>query len=44
MNKTQIALKILKSPRARKTVVKALKNEHVRKIVAKQVRRRVFGK
>lgn len=44
MNKTQIALKILKSPRARKTVAKALKNEHVRKIVVKQVRRRVFGK
>lgn len=44
MNKTKIALKILQSPRARKTVVKALKNEHVRKIVAKQVKRRVFGK
>lgn len=44
MNKAQIALKILKSPRARKTVVKALKNEHVRKVVAKQLKRRVFGK
>ncbi len=44
MNKTQIAVKVLKSPRARKTVVKALKNEHVRKIVVKQLKRRVLGK
>lgn len=44
MKKTDIALKILKSPRARKTVLKALKNERVRKIVAKQVKRRVLGK
>lgn len=44
MNKTQIALKVLKSPRARKTLVKALKNEHVRKIVVKQLKRRVLGK
>lgn len=44
MNKTNIALKILKSPRARKTVLKALKNERVRKIVTKQIKRRVLGK
>lgn len=44
MKKTDIALKILKSPRARKTVLKALKNERVRKIVAKQVKRRFLGK
>ncbi|HEX2729617.1 MAG TPA: hypothetical protein VHM16_07675 [Rubrobacteraceae bacterium] len=44
MKKTDIALKILKSPRARKTVLKALKNDRVRKIVAKQIKRRVLGK
>ncbi|HET7478923.1 MAG TPA: hypothetical protein VFJ72_05335 [Rubrobacteraceae bacterium] len=43
MNKADIAIKILKSPRARRTVVKALKNEHIRKIVIKQVKRRVLG-
>lgn len=44
MKKTDIAIKILKSPRARKTILKALKNERIRKIVTKQVTRRVFGK
>ncbi len=43
MNKTAIALKILKNRRARKVAVKALKNEKVRKVVAKQVSRRLLG-
>ncbi len=44
MNKTAIALKILKNRRAREVAVKALKNEKVRKVVAKQVSRRLLGK
>lgn len=44
MKKMDIALKILKSPRARKTILKALKNERVRKVVTKQIKRRVLGK
>ena len=44
MNKTAIALKILKNKRARQMAVKALKNEKVRKIVTKQVSRRLLGK
>ncbi len=44
MNKTQIALKLLKSKRARQIALKALKNEQVRKVVAKQVSRRLTGK
>jgi hypothetical protein len=44
MNKTQIALKILKYKKARQMAVKALKNEQVRKVVAKQVSRRLLGK
>ncbi len=43
MNKTAIALKILKNRRAREVAVKALKNEKVRKAVAKQVSRRLLG-
>ncbi len=43
MNKTAIALKILKNRWARKVAVKALKNEKVRKVVAKQVSRRLLG-
>ncbi len=43
MNKTAIALKILKNRRAREVAVKALKNEKVRKVVAKQVSRRLLG-
>ena len=44
MNKTKIALMVLKNKRARQMVVKALKNEKVRKVVAKQVSRRMLGK
>jgi hypothetical protein len=43
VNKTTIALKILKNRRARQVAVKALKNEKVRKAVAKQVSRRLLG-
>jgi hypothetical protein len=43
MNKTTIALKLLKNRRAREVAVKALKNEKVRKVVAKQVSRRLLG-
>jgi hypothetical protein len=44
VNKTKIALAILKNKRARQVAVKALKNETVRKVVAKQVSRRLLGK
>ena len=44
MNKTAIALKVLKNKRARQVAIKALKNETVRKVVAKQVSRRLLGK
>ena len=44
MNKTQLALKILKNKRARQIVVRALKNKKVRGVVAKQVSRRLLGK
>ena len=44
MNKTKIALAILKNKRARLMAVKALKNETVRKVVVKQVSRRLLGK
>jgi hypothetical protein len=44
VNKTKIALKILKNKRARQMAVKALKNETVRKIVVKQASRRLTGK
>ena len=44
MNKTQIALKILKNKRARQIAVRALKNKKVRGVVAKQVSRRLLGK
>ena len=44
MTKTQIALKLLKSKRARQIAIKALKNEQVRKVVAKQVSRRLTSK
>lgn len=42
--KKAIALKLVKSPAVRKAAVKALKNQKVRGLVAKQVKRRVFGK
>ncbi len=44
MNKTKIALAILKNKKARQIAVKALKNETVRKVVVKQVSRRLLGK
>ncbi|HSK98854.1 MAG TPA: hypothetical protein VK869_00820 [Rubrobacteraceae bacterium] len=44
MDKTQIALKVLQSKRARQVTVKALKNERVRKVVVKQVSRLLLGK
>jgi hypothetical protein len=44
MNKTTIALKILKNRRARQVAVRALKNKRVRGVVAKQVSRRLLGK
>ena len=44
MNTTKIALTILKHKRAREMAFKALKNEKVRKVVVKQVSRRLTGK
>jgi hypothetical protein len=44
VNKTKIALTILKNKKARQMAVKALKNEKVRKLVTKQVSRRLLGK
>ena len=44
MNKTKIALAILKNKKAREIAFKALKNDKVRKVVAKQVSRRFTGK
>jgi hypothetical protein len=44
VNTTKIALAILKNERAREMAFRALKNEKVRKVVAKQVSRRLTGK
>ena len=44
MNKTRIALAIMKNKKAREITMKALKNETVRKVVVKQVSRRLLGK
>jgi hypothetical protein len=44
VNKTKIALAILKHKKAREMAFKALKNEKVRKVVTKQVTRRISGK
>ena len=44
MNKTQLALKILKNKRARQIAVRGLRNKKVRGVVAKQVSRRLLGK
>ena len=44
MNKTAIALKVLKNKRARRIAIRALKNKKVRGVVAKQVSRRLLGK
>jgi hypothetical protein len=42
--KKAIALKLLKSKKARQLVMRAVKNEKVRKVVLKQVSRRLTGK
>ena len=44
MNKSKIALTILKNKKARQMAIKALKNEKVRQVVTKQVSRRLLGK
>ena len=44
MNKAKIALAILKNKKARAIAVKALKNDTVRKVVVKQVSRRLLGR
>jgi hypothetical protein len=44
VNKTAIALKVLKNKNARRLAIKALKNEKVRKVVAKQASYRLLGK
>jgi hypothetical protein len=44
VNKTKIALAILKNKRARQVAIKALKNEKVRKVVTKQVSRRLLSR
>ena len=43
MNKTRLALQVLKNKRARQIAVRALKNKKVRGVVAKQVSRRLLG-
>ena len=43
MNKTRLALKVLKNKRARQIAFRALKNKKVRGVVAKQVSRRLLG-
>jgi hypothetical protein len=43
VNKTKIALTLLKNKRARQMAIKALKNEKVRKVVTKQISRRLLG-
>ena len=44
MNKTRIALAIMKNKQAREIAFKALKNDKLRKVVIKQVSRRLAGK
>ena len=44
MNKTQLALKVLKNKRARQIAIRVLKNKKVRGVVAKRVSRRLLGK
>ena len=44
MNKTRIALAIMKNKQAREIALKALKNDKLRKVVVKQVSRRLAGK
>jgi hypothetical protein len=42
--KRTIAIKVIKSKRARRVALKAMKNPRIRKIVVDQARRRVLGK
>jgi hypothetical protein len=42
--KRAIAIKLIKSKRARRAALKAMKNPRIRKIVVDQARRRVLGK
>jgi hypothetical protein len=44
VNKTTIALAIMKNKQAREIAFKALKNDKLRKVVVKQVSRRLAGK
>ena len=44
MNKTTTALAIMKNKQAREIAFKALKNDKLRKVVVKQVSRRLAGK
>jgi hypothetical protein len=44
VNKTRIALAIMKNKQAREIAFKALKNDKLRKVVVKQVSRRRAGK
>jgi hypothetical protein len=44
VDKTKIALAILKNKKARQIALQALKNETVRKVVVKQVSRRLLGR
>ena len=44
MNKSRIALTIMKNKQAREIAFKALKNDKLRKVVVKQVSRRLAGK
>ena len=42
--KRAIAIKLIKSKRARRVALKAMKNPRIRKIVVDQARRRALGK
>ena len=44
MNKTRIALAIMKNKQAREMALKVLKNDTLRKVVVKQVSRRLAGR
>jgi hypothetical protein len=44
VNKAAIAVKVLKSKTGRKIIAKAVKNEKVRKMVTKQITRRLIGR
>jgi hypothetical protein len=44
VNKTRIALAIMKNKQAREMALKVLKNDTLRKVVVKQVSRRLVGR